>query len=316
MSHLDDGMIHELLDGEIASSELPPISAHLASCAECRARLERAQALMAEADELIEVLDIPAAVDAPATVVTPIRRPQRWVAPLAWAASLVLAVGVGYAARGNLLQIPPEKFVAVNAPTQATDKTVAPPPSVATREVTPPASAPARLEQPAAKASAAPPVEQTGALAEATKPIDESRQRRESAPPPAAPVPPATAAASGASREAASGNVVRRADEARELVPRDAVTSKQLALDTRIRVDTIGLPDAMRLLGGNIRLVGGLVPRRLESAGSEVRVVYPLATGELVLTQRLASGLIVWRLAAPAGFPADSLEKLRTAVRE
>ncbi|MES2124800.1 MAG: zf-HC2 domain-containing protein [Gemmatimonadota bacterium] len=316
MPHLDDGMIHALLDGEIPSSELPPITTHLASCAECRARLERAQALMAEADELIEVLDLPAEVEVPATIVTPIRRPQRWIAPVAWAASLVIAVGGGYAARGNLILVPPQESVAVNAPTQAADKTVAPPPAVATREATPPAAAPARTEQPAAKSSAAPPVEQRAALAEATKPNDAARERREPAPPAAAPAPLAAGAAMGALRDAASGNVARRADEARELAPRNAATPKQLALDVRTRVDTIELPDAMRLLGGNIRLVGGLVPRRLESAGNEVRVVYPLASGELVLAQWLASGRIAWRLAAPAGFPADSVEKLRRMVRE
>ncbi|MEP6589903.1 MAG: hypothetical protein ABJC19_01865 [Gemmatimonadota bacterium] len=316
MPHLDEGTIHELLDGEIPSSELPPITTHLTRCAECRARLERAQALMAEADELIAVLDLPAEAEAPATVVTPIRRPQHWMAPVAWAASLVLAAGVGYAARGNLRLVSPQEPVAVNAPIDAADKAV-----VTTREGAPPASAPARIAQPAAKSSVAPPTEQRAALAEATKPKDESRERSEPAPPAAAPAM-AAGGAVGTLRDAASGNAARRADEVAALAPRNAAASKQMidgSFGDRLplpRADTIAFPDAMRLLGGNIRLIGGLIPRRLESAGNEVRVIYPLASGELVLMQWLASGRIVWRLAAPAGFPADSLVRLREAVRE
>ena len=51
-SHLDDGTIHELLDGEIPSAQLPPLQAHLAACAECRARLDSARELVDFSDEL------------------------------------------------------------------------------------------------------------------------------------------------------------------------------------------------------------------------------------------------------------------------
>ena len=37
-SHLDDGTIHELIDGEIASTALGPIRDHLAAC-ECSGRI-------------------------------------------------------------------------------------------------------------------------------------------------------------------------------------------------------------------------------------------------------------------------------------
>ncbi|HSE53216.1 MAG TPA: zf-HC2 domain-containing protein, partial [Gemmatimonadales bacterium] len=99
MPHLDEGTLHALLDGEIPSAELPPIQAHLRGCAECRARLAEEQDLLAESDRLIEVLELPEA--APAAV--PLRNATRrvWPTRLAWAATVVLAAGLGYSARGS-----------------------------------------------------------------------------------------------------------------------------------------------------------------------------------------------------------------------
>jgi len=80
--------------------------------------------------------------------------------------------------------------------------------------------------------------------------------------------------------------------------------------------EPVTLPDAVRRLGGSLRLVDGLVPLRLEAQGQSIRVVYALAQGELVLAQRLIDGRVVFQLIAPPGFPADSLGKLRARVRE
>ncbi|MEO5800498.1 MAG: zf-HC2 domain-containing protein [Gemmatimonadales bacterium] len=310
MPHLDEGMIHELLDGEIPSSQLPPLTAHLASCAECRHRLEQAQTLMAEADALVEILDLPTTPAVSTVTTAPEQRPRRWLAPVAWAASLAIAAGAGYAARGNLVLVSPPP-VAVEAPQRAADS-VAP-----TR---PSAAAPQVLNQPVAKA-AAPPSGGKMALAETAKPSAELRERIEAAPPAALPAPALAGAAVGALRDAVSGNAMRRADESRALSPRNAMTSKQLvdgsfADGIPIPIDTIQLADAMRLLAGHIRLIDGAVPKRLEAQGSDVRVIYPLATGELVLLQRLMGGTITWKLIAPSGFPADSLTRLRALVRE
>ena len=98
-SHLDDGTIQELLDGEIHSSALPPIQSHLAACAECRARLEAARVFMTEADELIEMLDEPVAATPAVVIPLPRRSTQPWTRRLAWAASLVIAVGAGWYSR-------------------------------------------------------------------------------------------------------------------------------------------------------------------------------------------------------------------------
>lgn len=316
MPHLDDGTIHELLDGEIPSSQLPPITAHLASCETCRIRLAQAPAMLAEADELIEVLDLAPAVPVHTAMplITPAARRNRWIAPLAWAASLVIAAGAGYAARNGTPLVPPPTTIAVTTPSQATDAvaqtTTAPAPIMSAVPPTP-----ISRNTTADKPAALPTPERASVAAEQSRLADASRERTEPAAPAA--VPPAGAGAI-ASRDALSGNVARRSDEPRSLAPTTQTAAKAVLGGTAFitRVDTIALPEAMRLLGGRIRLINGLVPLRLESQGTQVRVIYPLVGGELALTQRLVDGQLSWRLVAPTGFPADSLDRLRAIVHE
>jgi hypothetical protein len=75
----------------------------------------------------------------------------------------------------------------------------------------------------------------------------------------------------------------------------------------------IAFPEAVARLGGILRLVEGLVPDRLEASTTTVRVVYPLATGELVLEQRRQGDSIVVALRGPLS--ADSLAVLRGRIR-
>lgn len=132
MSHVDEGLLHAWLDGALQTGdagEAREIEDHLAHCADCRARLEEARRLKATTDSILaltepadlgnvppfeEILARKAAEgdDAPATTGTgsdaapdggaisfphPPRR--RAITPLAWAASLVLAIGAGWWAR-------------------------------------------------------------------------------------------------------------------------------------------------------------------------------------------------------------------------
>ncbi len=98
--HLEEGVLHGLLDGEISAAELAPVNAHLAGCAECRARLEEARAFRDEAERLVSAIEVPADVSPPADVVA-IRRPRRVpLRTMAYAATLVAALGLGYGARG------------------------------------------------------------------------------------------------------------------------------------------------------------------------------------------------------------------------
>jgi hypothetical protein len=71
--------------------------------------------------------------------------------------------------------------------------------------------------------------------------------------------------------------------------------------------------EAVRLLGGQIRLIEGLNPSRLEAVGSAVRVIYALPGGELVLEQRREADSITVVLTAP-WLAADSLGKLREKI--
>ncbi|HUR94044.1 MAG TPA: zf-HC2 domain-containing protein [Gemmatimonadales bacterium] len=53
MSHLDEGTLHALLDGELETNEVAEIQAHLGSCSACGLRLREVKEFLAEADRLI-----------------------------------------------------------------------------------------------------------------------------------------------------------------------------------------------------------------------------------------------------------------------
>src|SRR2546430_13864079 len=98
MSHVDDGTLHAYLDGELSPPEAQGVEAHLAQCPGCRGRLEEERALIARAGELL-------ALAAPPDRELPPWRPgdanpleRLWWQvrlPLAWAATIVLALGIG-----------------------------------------------------------------------------------------------------------------------------------------------------------------------------------------------------------------------------
>jgi len=111
MSHLDEGLIHAALDGEIDAPERARVEAHLASCPACRARYDEAIGYRDLARGLVLALD-PVAAPATASLARPapaaasLSRPapapvrarprQGWPLIVAWAATLVAAVGLGY----------------------------------------------------------------------------------------------------------------------------------------------------------------------------------------------------------------------------
>ena len=111
MSHLDEGQLHALLDGEVEPSERVALESHLSSCSECARLLEESRAFMAEADDLVRAVDLPEPSASPVRVERPLPppTPRAAVKPpaaprlvvyrrLGWAASLVLAAGLGYVA--------------------------------------------------------------------------------------------------------------------------------------------------------------------------------------------------------------------------
>jgi hypothetical protein len=99
MSHLDEGTLHALLDGELETHEVAEIQAHLGSCSSCGLRLREVKEFYAEADRLIASVDVEATAPMPAARLTPVPtgtqpdpaprrdptpRPQPAVAPSQW----------------------------------------------------------------------------------------------------------------------------------------------------------------------------------------------------------------------------------------
>lgn len=151
MRHPDDGTLMALLDGEIPSSELAPIATHLQSCAECRARLASARTMMVGADTLIASLDEGAPAASGDRQVVPLPRPVRTPVfrTLAWAATVVMAAGLGYMVRGGESIAPPGAD-ATFADRPPSDRTT---PMASAEQASPaPAQAPVpALERPAAR---------------------------------------------------------------------------------------------------------------------------------------------------------------------
>jgi len=98
MSHVDDGTLHAYLDGELSPPEARGVEAHLAQCPACRGRLDEERALITRAGELLALATPPDRELPPfrAGDVKPATRLWwRVRLPLAWAATVVLALGIG-----------------------------------------------------------------------------------------------------------------------------------------------------------------------------------------------------------------------------
>ncbi len=134
MSHADDGKLNALLDGELGPEEAASVEAHIAGCPDCARRLAEARRFLTESADLLAALDLPKSavagrapelhgsatakevgLDRGGAMQSPAVRPEPAGAPrpafarppararldfttLAWAATVVLAIGVGYLA--------------------------------------------------------------------------------------------------------------------------------------------------------------------------------------------------------------------------
>jgi anti-sigma factor RsiW len=61
MSHLDEGTLHALLDGELDLHEVKEIQAHIGSCNACGTRLREVKEFHGETDRLVGLLEVPTA---------------------------------------------------------------------------------------------------------------------------------------------------------------------------------------------------------------------------------------------------------------
>jgi anti-sigma factor RsiW len=122
MSHLDEGTLHALLDGELDLTQASEVQSHLGTCVACGSRLQEVKQFLAEADRLVGALEMPARTAAPPPpprqsppFVRPAREPdwdqaqvlllpedaeglarrRRWFGTLRWAAIIAVVVGGG-----------------------------------------------------------------------------------------------------------------------------------------------------------------------------------------------------------------------------
>jgi anti-sigma factor RsiW len=104
MPHVDDGTLHAYLDGQLAPVERAQVEGHLASCPACRARLDEERALIERADALLALATPPERAVPPFHELRHPRPAWRFRLPAVWAATVFLALGLGWylgGARGN-----------------------------------------------------------------------------------------------------------------------------------------------------------------------------------------------------------------------
>ena len=245
MPHIEEGQLHALLDGAYRhdSAEAAGIRSHLSGCADCRALLEAERSVRDRANELLDFAR-PLPDDTPPFEVIlerakSNRKPLLFPpARLAWAASIALAVGLGWFSR-DLVSRRDAQLAS-----QAEESAAAEPMTMVPAPIPAPAEAP--IESPRLGAAgaavgkgiardrtetdlAAPPTRESAlqlqdvaARVDSLKQGAELRQRAEqqaankmAAPPPAAPLPVASAAreASGVVGGRATGRVTAAGSE-------------------------------------------------------------------------------------------------------
>ncbi len=311
MPHLDEALLTALLDGELTSAERVEAESHLASCPECRELLDETRGFFQEAGALVDAVQLPA--DAPSrpvgpttppavpdrrTAKPPTRRGGRLTAwrSLGWAATIVVAVGLGWFASDLRYRAP------VAAPMSDMESNRVDQAVMTAKSAEPTATPPAPAAPPAASEAA----KSVGNAAMA-RPGEIVQPRSAPEPAPTAPAPEPglasnTAVAKDETGKLAESSGIRREAEERAAGARTdpqasrpapaafaaqapAVAGAVQPTETDLRrqrsnVRTVTLEEAVRTLGGTIRLVDGMVPARVEvveSAGPgnrRIRVVY------------------------------------------
>jgi hypothetical protein len=96
MSHADDGTLHAYLDGQLAPVERAQVEGHLASCPACRTRLDEERALIERADALLGLATPPERAVPPFHQLHQPRPAWGFRLPAVWAATVLLALGLGW----------------------------------------------------------------------------------------------------------------------------------------------------------------------------------------------------------------------------
>lgn len=339
MSHVDDGTLHAYLDGElevVQPGATAALEAHIAACGACRARLEeerrireRAQAVLDHAAPAgLEVPPFDAVVERARRNVgggtAPAAQPRRSLTlPLAWAASIALALAGGWWAH-EMARAPEHAAFQLEMleATAADDAEIPPVPAPAT-----PASYTedaARSTAPAG-AAAKPSVAAQAELARAPAPAVEAGQGRMTDDATTAPAmrqrdevvhqyllprePSAAVGAIAPLRAADSGSVVVVAES--RVVSADAVRPERTApARDSVQWSAVDRAEAERRLGGRLLVIEGLPVESIELADSagipRVRTRQRVAPGvAVVLLQHAAPRDIASEAAAGVARPSS-----------
>ncbi|MGH7698982.1 MAG: anti-sigma factor family protein [Gemmatimonadales bacterium] len=256
MSHVDDGTLHAYLDGELSALEVTRVEAHVAECAPCRARLDEERDVIARASRILALAEPPEQAAPPLHSLRHRRLGWRvrWP-PLAWAATLVLAIGVGWFVRGGVPRgeetAPDSAAPAARAETAPVDPPVATT-ALAQREAPAPAPAPPEQAPPEVAAAAGPPAQEPR--------VDSLAVRLGRA----APDTTTRVALEARMRNAAArqDTAARIAQEAAALLGERAARPA-VALDGVLITDTLELDEARALIGGAVYAVSGLPIRSI-----------------------------------------------------
>jgi hypothetical protein len=106
MLHVDEGQLHALLDEALDAGEADTVRQHIAACGECAVRYEDERAIRARANAILELArPLPGTIPPFETVLQRAQKSSasRVTVPgpmrLAWAATIVLALGIGWLSR-------------------------------------------------------------------------------------------------------------------------------------------------------------------------------------------------------------------------
>jgi len=268
MSHLDEGQLTALLDHELTAAERSVAEAHLMTCEECRRLLDEVKALATEADGLVTAIELPPSRPLAPLAATPVaaspRRRTAWTPrwrTVAWAASVLVAVGLGWVASD--LRIATRQSALGEG---RLDSGAAAP----AKEAALPLPEQAAATSPEAQDRIAPAENRAARRADAAT----AEQPTVSAPAPAAaPVPRPAAEASAltaaeldrrktgdlAAGKSAAAPPVQAAPSAQ--APEGVVTGALVSGPGKFR--QVEMEEAVRTLAGSMRLVDGLQPERV-----------------------------------------------------
>lgn len=334
MPHVDEGQLHAYLDGALSAMDAVRVERHLADCEPCRARLNDARGLVQRAARLLEWATPPERAIPPLADLQPPVAP-RWRAPAAWAATIVIALGIGtYAgyqllgdgpgrAEGDIAAAPtapvaPETARTTAAPVRARVDSAAPLRQSRDQAPAEPVAAAERAGADSAPARDLASANEAAKLVDSAKtavtPMPDVAARREAAAPPSAAAAPRPEPLSLAR------------DPIRAPITTGASTWPMVTRDS-----------AARLLGGPIVTVPDLLVVSVRASGDAVMVEQLVPPGQLIrLVERRAAApqqeaAGESRAAAPSealarfvgslrveivgALPADSLSRLLERVR-